>query len=66
MKTFNIWGSIKVDIDFDVEAKTEEQATKKAIEQIKDFYNLDSVGSVCHSITKPNVDTNGIYVDQID
>lgn len=66
MKTFNIWGSIKIDIDFDVEAETEDQATKKAIEEIKDFYHLDSTGSVPHSTSRNNVNTHSLYVDEMN
>lgn len=46
MKKFNIWGSFTVDVDFDIEAKNEKEAEKKAKEMIKDFYRLDSHGAL--------------------
>jgi len=46
MKKFNIWGSFKVDVDFDIEAKNEKDAEKKAKEMIKDNFHLDAIGGL--------------------
>lgn len=46
LKTFNIWGRFEVDVDFDVEAKNEKDAIKKAKQMITDAYHLDAVGGL--------------------
>ena len=46
MKKFNVWGSFTVEVDFDIDAKNEKEAEKKAKEMIKDTFYLDSVGGI--------------------
>lgn len=62
MKKFNIWGSFSVDVDFDIEAKNEKDAEKKAKQMIKDQFYLDSVGGI--SVPKSN--DFKLYVDEIE
>lgn len=42
---FNIYGKITFDVDFDIQAENEQEAIKKAIEQLKDYYRLDVKGA---------------------
>jgi len=45
MKNFNTMGTISFDFDIDVEALTEEEAQKKAVEIIKEYYRLNMKGA---------------------
>ena len=40
MKVFNIYGSVKIDINIDIEAETEEEAIEIAQQQIIDEFAL--------------------------
>jgi predicted small metal-binding protein len=42
---FNIYGKITFDVDFDIQAENEEEAIKKAVDQLKDYYRLDVKGA---------------------
>ncbi|MBO6184222.1 MAG: hypothetical protein J6O88_05930 [Chryseobacterium sp.] len=42
---FNIHGKISFRVDFDIEAETEEEALKKAKEQLQDYYHLNVTGA---------------------
>lgn len=42
---YNINGTISFDISIDIEASSEEEALKKAKEQLKDYYHLDVIGA---------------------
>lgn len=46
MKKFNVWGKFIVDVDFNIEAKNEKEAEKKAKQMIKDNYHLDAIGDI--------------------
>lgn len=44
MKVFNIYGSVKIDINIDIEAETEEKAIEIAQQQIIDEFALYNEG----------------------
>jgi hypothetical protein len=46
MKKFNVWGKFIVDVDFNIDAKSEKDAEKKAKEMIKNEYHLDAIGGI--------------------
>lgn len=60
MKKFNVWGSFSVDVDFDIEAKNEKEAEKKAKQMINDQFYLDSVGG----ISVPKSGNFKLYIDE--
>lgn len=62
MPTYNIWGKVTFDVDFEIEAKNETEARKIAKERINDMYHLDSVGAL-HS---PKSVTHGWYTDDVN
>lgn len=43
-KQFNVYGKIVINVELDVDAVTEEDAIKKAIEKFKQSYNLHVIG----------------------
>jgi hypothetical protein len=43
-KEFNVYGKIVINVEIDVNALTEEDAIKKAIENFKQSYNLHVIG----------------------
>ena len=43
-KEFNVHGKIVINVELDIEATSEEDAIKKAIEDFKDAYNLEVHG----------------------
>lgn len=42
---YNIQGEVKFNVDFDVEANSEEEALELAKEALRDFYSLDIVNA---------------------
>jgi hypothetical protein len=62
MSTYNISGSITIYLDFDIESDSEEQAFNDAVNELKDFYHLDSKGikilPTHHSISIDAIETN--------
>lgn len=62
MKKYNIWGKFTVDVDFNIDAKNEKEAEKKAKEMIKDTYYLDSIGG----IHVPKSTDYKLYIDEED
>ena len=48
-KEFNIHGELTIHIDFNIEAETEEEARRKAKEQLEDFYHLNCIGFTYHN-----------------
>jgi hypothetical protein len=42
---YNIYGSVKFDVDFDIEADNETDALVKAVEKIMDYYHLNVVNA---------------------
>jgi hypothetical protein len=60
---YNIYGEVRFNVDFDIEAVNEEEAVKLAEEQIKDYYHLDVVNAYHDSgKVKINIDA-GEYED---
>lgn len=45
MNDFNIFGEIRIKIDFDVKAESSEEAIKQATETLKDYYHLRVQGA---------------------
>lgn len=62
MPTFNIWGTLEVQVDFEVEAIDENEARKKAIAILNDNYHLDAHGG---EIVRNSAKHNW-YVDDIN
>lgn len=62
-KQFNIWGNIKLDVDFIIEATSEEEALKKAKEELNDTYSLDYFGA--YHNPKTGVDFR-LNIDEIE
>ena len=48
MKEFNTMGTISFEFSIDVEASTEEEAQKQALETIRDYYLLNMKGAYHH------------------
>lgn len=46
MKKYNIFGSFTIDVDFDIEAKSEPDAKRIAKKMIIDQYNFDAIGGL--------------------
>lgn len=57
---FNISGQISFSVNFDIEASSEEDAKKQALELIIDFYHLHS-GAPYHTDSSLEMD---IYADE--
>jgi hypothetical protein len=62
-KTFNIEGKISFNVDFDIEAVTEEEAVAKAIERLKDYYRLN-VSGADHKLDSVKFDLDGYEYDE--
>ncbi len=43
-KEFQVYGTITIQVQFDITADSEEDAVAQAIEAMKDDYNLDVIG----------------------
>lgn len=43
-KEFQVYGTITIQVELDINAESEDEAIKKAYEQFKDDYNLDVIG----------------------
>lgn len=66
MKEFSVLGKISFDVNFDIEAETEEEAMKKAKEYLKDMYHLDTIGAY-HDPKDVEIDIDCIeYEEEID
>jgi hypothetical protein len=59
---FNIYGKITFDVDFDIKAENQEEAIKKAVDQLKDYYRLDVKGAE-HIIESVDID---IYASEYE
>lgn len=60
---FNIQGKVSFEVDFDIEANSEEEAIELAKERIIDNYSLDSHGDL-HNIGSEKFDLDaGEYED---
>jgi hypothetical protein len=54
---YNIYGQISFYVDFYIEANSPEDAEKRAIEKIKDFYHLYTYSNAMHSdCGEPKID----------
>jgi len=62
MPTFNIWGTLELEVDFEVEAKDEKEARQKAIERLNDMYHLNSYGG----LIVPKMAKHNWYADDIN
>lgn len=60
---YNIYGNISFRVDFDIEAATEEEALKKAKEQLEDYYHLNVLGAD-HDRESVNLDINAIELEE--
>jgi Zn/Cd-binding protein ZinT len=57
---FNIYGKITFEVDFDIKAENEQEAIKKSLEKLKDYYRLNVKG------TDHNIDTVEIDIDAVE
>ena len=58
-KEFQVYGTITIQVELDINANTEEEAIEKAKEQFKDDYNLD-VSGYSHTPGEEEFDINAI------
>ncbi len=54
---FSIQGKISFEVEFDIEANSEEEAIKLAIEELKDYYHLNVINAQ-HDINSIRFDLN--------
>jgi hypothetical protein len=62
-KEFQVYGTITIQVEFDITAESEEDAVAQAIEAMKDDYNLDVIG-YSHNPEDVEIDLTAIEYDE--
>jgi hypothetical protein len=62
-KEFQVYGTITIQVEFDITADSEEDAVAQAIEAMKDDYNLDVIG-YSHNPEDVEIDLTAIEYEE--
>jgi hypothetical protein len=62
-KEFQVYGTITIQVEFDITASSEDDAVAQAIEAMKDDYNLDVIG-YSHNPEDVDIDLTAIEYEE--